>query len=585
LLAKLREDAVGKWAEPLSPAGSIRRRFLRRREFLKLGGAAALTRLHGRIRGMPASSAGWLPAGQGAVPSQVAATGSHKLTYHFDAARTGYVPGSRGPSTADLAKWHKYQTVNLGSAVRGAPLYLDAWQVQKGSAQGQTHNLLYVVASDNTVAAFDTDQLRSASTPLWSKRLGTAYSGDSGANIPGPNGIDGTPVLDPDRRRLYIISQQAAGGGNAAYQVYALDVDSGDVVSNAPLQFAGGNGRPSFDPNVEDQRTALALAAGRLYGTFAAFLHDDRGLYRGWIVSINPDNLSDQRWFPTILRTRGGGVWGQGGVAFAPDNTFYFATGNAFAIGNEGVSLGFAGEDDYWNKLGDLKPADYGDFLQAIVRMGTGQQDLQVLDWYSPSNARDQNANDRDLGTSPMLLPEIGGKELLITTGKDGSGYVLDRLHLGGWGGELQKVGVSNDWSMTAPTYFRSAAAEHYVILGGAGKPGLQGFKVVATGDGVVLVNAWAMGDGNVPFGLFPGMPELAGADDTATLWIADGADDVSQPTLYAVNAIDGKQVWSSAQSPADALPRTPHFPVVTYAARSIYVGTMTGFVCYGVTG
>jgi len=83
----------------------------------------------------------------------------NSTTYHNDAARTGWFQVSK-KGVPDVSSWRKYLDVDLGAAVRGAPLVLENWTIRGGPHNGQTHDLLFVVTSDNLVDAFAVDQLR-----------------------------------------------------------------------------------------------------------------------------------------------------------------------------------------------------------------------------------------------------------------------------------------------------------------------------------------------------------------------------------------------------------------------------------------
>src|SRR5262249_41458060 len=158
----------------------------------------------------------------------------------------------------------------------------------------------------------------------------------------------------------------------------------------------------------------------------------------GWVVGCDVTNLSNQTFYPVTKGVLGGGVWGPGGTAAAADNSLYIATGNATTADN-----------NYWSRLGGVHPGDIGDYFESVVRLST--ETLQVLDWYTPTNARQMNDADQDLGgSSPLVLPSIGGRQMLVVTGKDGDVYLLDRMTLGHWGGELWRQRVFSDESKCA---------------------------------------------------------------------------------------------------------------------------------------
>ena len=128
--------------------------------------------------------------------------------YHNDAARTGWFQGTRN-GVADVSQWHKHLDVDLGAAVRGAPLLLEGWTIRRGPHRGK-HDLLFVTTSDNLVNAYAIDQLLAGvKAPLWSTRL-PAASQRGGSNIPPPIGICSTPMIDEAAGQMHVLAMQSA---------------------------------------------------------------------------------------------------------------------------------------------------------------------------------------------------------------------------------------------------------------------------------------------------------------------------------------------------------------------------------------
>lgn len=310
---------------------------LTRREFLK---AVSATALGWQLLSRGLVAYGQVPQPEGAI--------SDCLTYHYSPARTGWFAGS-GDSIPAVEGWRKHKELDLGSAVRGAPLLLNRWQIQGQGLphEGQTHDLLFVATSGNRVEAYAIDQLPVVlPTPLWSQQLPPALN-RTDSNIPPPIGISSTPVLDPPNRRLFVLACHDDGSGNGVFFIYSLSLDSGKILQQAKLHDPGAPGRPTFDGGQQDQRGALNLVEARVYAVFAGLLANDLGNYRGWVVGCNADNLADQWFFPvTVSPNVLGGIWGPGGLAAASDNSLYVATGN-----------GTRGSDDtesdsaYWASL------------------------------------------------------------------------------------------------------------------------------------------------------------------------------------------------------------------------------------------
>ena len=191
------------------------------------------------------------------------------LTYHYNPARNGWFLRSREPTSGS----GKYMHVDLGGAVRGAPLYLAT-----GTLPSQKTDLLIVTTSNNNVAVFTEEHLLGgSSTPV--RQIGPPLGKANprgGSNIPPPVGICSTPVIDSATGHLYVLALQ----DDNAYWFVSLDAQSLMPVSAAVrLSDNGGPGRPTFDGSKQDQRGGLNLVGGLVYATFADFLADDEDLF------------------------------------------------------------------------------------------------------------------------------------------------------------------------------------------------------------------------------------------------------------------------------------------------------------------
>jgi len=505
-------------------------------------------------------------------------------TFHYDPSRLG-----TGDGAAVGSKWHKQISVTLGSAVRGAPLFLQGWVIQEGTHAGETHNMVYVATSDNHVHAFAEDSLIGGSTAtLWSTYLGVpmmrGYS-----NIPAPLGVCSTPVLDPINSRMFVCSFQDNGAGMGVYKMFALDMDTGAAIQSATLNDPGAAGRPTFNGDQQDQRGALNLVNGRVSATFAAFYAYDKGDYHGWMVSCNANNLNNQLYLPTTRTVWGGGVWGPGGAAAAADGTHYIATGNGFIYvpsttippgGNAGIPA------SYWTSLSPGEhPADIGDYFIGVVKVGVAWMGytphLAVLDWYQPTDADSLNVADKDLGSSScLILPDIGGMQMLVVSAKD-SIYLLNRNNLGHWGGELWRMQVFAGESHSAPAYYDTPVGDHYVYFSGAGMPGLICYKVVVSAGTATLQEIWRATGSGLAFDEACSSPTIGAVttpSNYALVWVADAG---VTPVLRAFNAMDGSLVYHSDAVAADDLGTVPNYPPVACAGASVYVGTNNGFALY----
>jgi hypothetical protein len=500
-----------------------------------------------------------------------------------------------------------------GVAVRGAPLYVEGWTFTAGPHAGETHDLIVIATSDNLVYAYAEDQLLADPTagPLWGGNptagqpgyLGTPSS-SLGSNIPIPIGVCSTPLVDRASARVFAMA--LISGAPDTYSIFSLDLNTGAILAQAQLNDTSTTAPHPFTSSAQDQRGALNLVNGWIYATFADFLAFDLGPYRGWLVACNPNNLSQQLFLPLVSQTvNGGGAWGPGGAAAASDGTLYVSTGNAT---NEPAN--------YWTN--HPHPGDNDDYFEGVVQVvQLGGPTLDVLHYYQPTWAETLDAGDLDFGgSSPIVLPPIGGSQLVVTTAKDGNVYLLPRT-LPGWGGELWSSartgpdpthGAFGDESKCCPAYFHDPiGGKDYVYVVGGQNPGLIAYSVDVSGATPVLTPAW---DAGMTFGDGPGSPFVVMDPSTmkGLVWVVDGpsvsgtvtstrypnatsntalpynkdhARSLQNPVLYAFEATSGAVVYRSDRVSTDAIDYCPNFPPVMGTGKSILVGTDSGIVGY----
>src|SRR5206468_3279780 len=104
------------------------------------------------------------------------------------------------------------------------------------------------------------------------------------------------------------------------------------------------------------------------------------------------------------------------------------------------------GENHIFLTAGNGTPAPVGPASTSTTTLGQTatrldqQPDgtLTLGDYFGPYNAAVLNDRDRDLTSSPVALPDSmgvpGHPHLLVTAGKEGRIYLLDRDNLGGVG-------------------------------------------------------------------------------------------------------------------------------------------------------
>jgi outer membrane protein assembly factor BamB len=209
--------------------------------------------------------------------------------------------------------------------------------------------------------------------------------------------VTGTPAYDP-RSRLLFVAAELRGAG---HELFALDPSTGRVVWRRALPLRGS------DPRAMQQRAALTVDGSEVLVAFGG-LEGDCGDYHGTVVGVPTDGRGPLRSYVVPTR-REGGIWAASGPAVDAAGRLYVA------VGNGSSTTRYDGSDSVL----ELSPA------------------LHLLGFFAPSDWRQDNAGDADLGsTGPEPIP--GGR--LVAAGKAGIVYLLDGGRLGGVGGQLAET-------------------------------------------------------------------------------------------------------------------------------------------------
>ena len=401
----------------------------------------------------------------GSVNSAKAAAFAGVLTYHNDEARIGanVHESILTPSNVNAGDFGKLFTVAVDGDVYAQPLYLPRVSIP---AQG-THNVIYTATENNSVYAIDADDPKGLI--LWHAQLGPSLSfedlpaGTCTVIVPRV-GITGTPVIDSSTKTLYVVDR-VFDHGKHEYQLHALDVSTGKDRPGSPLLLSASvtgkgegnvNGKISFDPTLQLQRTGLALSRGKLYIAFGSTC--DFGNYHGWILAYDAATLSQVSAFVTTPNASRGGIW-QSGAAPSVD-----PEGGVYVVTGDGTFNALAGGSDYGDsflKL-TLAPDDH----------------WKVQDYFTPFDQERLDTLNDDLGSSgTVLLPDQPGPHphLLVSAGKNGTIYLVDRDAMGhnrhdnnnqivqSLPGALPKID-------STAAYWRGEAAQ-WVYINGVGGP------------------------------------------------------------------------------------------------------------------
>ncbi len=404
----------------------------------------------------------------GSYPTQASAQSTADWpTYHKDLMRSGVASGPRRSANVDL----RWQSPTLDGDIYAEPLTVG--------------NSVLIATENDTVYALDPG----TGDVQWSAHLGEPVPGNTlpCGNID-PVGIASTPVADAGAGVVYV----SAFLQPAHHELFALDLASGTIRFQQPMD------PPGASPQTHLQRSALSLSQGIVYIPFGGRF-GDCGDYHGWVVAASTSDGSQIAAYQ-VPTQREGAIWAPSGATVDSAGDLLVATGNGSS-------------------------SDQFDYGNALIKLSA---DLQVLDWFAPSDWASLNAQDLDLGSLGPTLVDGG---FVFQAGKDGIGYVVAADHLGGIGGQVFSQRVCGG------AYGGTAYAAPYLYV--PCRDGLAALKMNSDGS---FSLAWRGPQ------TFANPPVVAGD----SVWAIDRGDG----SVYALNANDGSLQYRSAPAPTPP----PHF-------------------------
>jgi outer membrane protein assembly factor BamB len=426
----------------------------------------------------------------GSLPSSAVADWP---VFDRDAARSGFASGDDVISLANVKKLHRRWVATYDAAGDGAPILVSNVASSPDSAQ----TLLFQETISGTTYAINAH----SGAIVWKH------------TTQGPHITHSMPAEDPSGQWIY------APGVDG--HVHKLAASNGK-------EFHGGGFplRVTWSPQIEKDGTALNVANGYLYAATGGYLGDG-GQYDGHVVTLRLQdghvNVVNSLCYNIhrLIRTPGecaeskSGIWARGGAVIDPDPSMggrmYVATGNGRFDANQGGQ-------------------DYGDSVLAISADGSA-----LLDSFTPTDYAQLENGDIDLGsTAPVMLPKQPASNtplMAVEGGKDGVLKLLNRKHLGGVGGEIQDLNLSNE-IFTAPAVWTDRRGVCWIFVGTSSA--VAAFQLVTVNGASSLKGVWSVPTGGTS-------PVVANGIVFAA---TSGA-------VNAFNARDGHTVWSSSQQSA----------------------------------
>lgn len=492
------------------------------------------------------------------------------LTYKNDNARTGQNLNEPllSPANVNAAQFGRRYVRTVDGYIYAQPLYVAAVPM----AGGNLHDIIVLATAHDSVYAFDADSNAGVNgTPLWQVSFIDPNNGVTAVPYQDVNcvainpelGIMGTPVIDPATFTIYLVAftKETGADGIAGYvhRLHALDVRSGRERAGSPVEIRAtapgtgdGGATLTFVPADYKERAALLLANGLVYTSWSS--HCDNGTYHGWIIGYKEDTLEQAAVFVSTPNSSGASFWNAGAGPSADTN------GSLFVVSANG-------EFDQMEF-----PPDVAD---SVIRL-LPDNGLTLSDYFTPFNQALLQDLDLDLGSSGALLlpPEVGSEKhpnLLVTAGKEGRIYLLDRDRLGEYNGAFDE-GALQTITLNSSGVFGSAAYFSGQVYFSAGSDRLRAFGIataVLSADPVSISPETMANPGSSPsvsaYGSRNGIVWAYGLDDVGAVLRAFDASDVSRE-LYN-----------------DTIGDYTEFAVPTVADGKVYVGALNNLIVYGL--
>src|SRR3984957_8849707 len=522
------------------------------------------------------------------------------LTQHNDNAQTGLNSAETILNTGNVNanQFGKLFAMPADGQVYAQPLYVPGVAINGG-----VHNVVIIATENDSVYAYDAD---SGGAPLWKASMVDsghgAGAGETPLNSAAANlcadlepqvGITSTPVIDPASKTIYV-EAKSTNGTTYFHRLHALDLLTGNEKSPGPVVIAGtvpgigdgsnlSTGQLAFDDFRHLNRPGLLMMNGTIYLAYAS--HCDNGPYHGWLFAYDAASFTQKSVYVTTPNDGLGGFWMSGAGVAADASADAKVNGNIFIASGNGI---------FDNTTATVETSD------TIMKLGTTNQILTLLDYFTPQNQADLGTppKDVDVGSGGvLLLPDQPGQfpHILVEAGKEGKIYVINRdqmttgnshyLPCNGCGNDpeiIEEAGAVGGM-FNLPAYWNNTLyfwGTNDVLKSIPVTNGLPDFTHIT--QSTPLIN-------------FPGAGVSVSSNGTtagsAIVWAIDGTHFLGGPNgfgpavLYAYDATNiPTMLYSSGQTAArDTAGNAVKFAVPTVVNGKVYVGTSTEVDAYGL--
>jgi hypothetical protein len=345
----------------------------------------------------------------------------------------------------------------------------------------------------------------------------------------GPPGPGGAPPGAPPARPAAggILGPGGFGAPRPAFglssdgKLHLMNTSTGDEVAPA-MQFIPANTAAS----------SLTVVDNTVYTTTSPDCGADSGGV--WAIDLSTASAKTAS-FPL----KGGPVSRQGGLAMGADGTVYVQTGRG--------------------------PMDQDAGKWSNTLLALSPKELKLKQYFTVPGAP-ETASPSHLNVTAPVVFGYKGRDLIVTTGADGSLYLLDSKSVGGedhktplyrtppvassaggiWGGLSSWLDGETRWVL-APVW---GAVNPELNVAGSNGPAANGsivaFKVEEKDGKTVLTPAWASRNMHTPE-----MPVIT----SGVVFALSAGDSSNHATLYALDGTSGKELYSTGNqvtSPAN---------------------------------
>jgi len=478
-------------------------------------------------------------------------------TWHYNNARTGANTTETvlTPANVNYQSFGKLFSQPLDGIVVGNPLYLPGVTIP---GQG-VHDVVFVATLHNSVYAFDADSLQPA---LWVTSVMDAGASTMSSTLKknfnptawNEMGVISTPVIDPASGTIYLVAETYENG-NVVHRLHALDVTNGLEKLGGPVVITATtiqNGvTTTFQDFYQMNRPGLLLANGHIYVAWGSNGNNILPC-QGWVMSYNATTLQQEGAFTTEPGQTLASIWQEGAGLSADSSGYVYAED---------------GEGDY------VPGINLSTSVMKLTQAGTA---LSLTDWFTPYSHTVLSADDLDLTSAVVILPDQPGKypHEAIAVGKQGTIYVLNRDDLGQVcvGCLTTDTQIIQELSLAVPNTGTPVYWNNTVYFAGLGVP-VVGYPLVNGQLGTPVVAPVVRGAGANPV-------LTANGDTNGILWFVDG-----NHALWALDAGTLTMLYVSGQAPnqRDALPPLAHFASPIAADGKVFVGTTNSLAVFGL--